>query len=199
MEKKMPLTICNNSSVNLNFIMHVLNLYQKEKILSNDIFLSIDELENNIRTIWNNIVGNFQLIPGETANSSFVKYDRELFLQKDLYKALFKSTELGYNTFLNTWNDYIKNWYSEKLHVISNKTDDNIPIIYNLVIDKLSQMNVEASGDFGIQIIFGQVPDGCLRNGSIFTIESVDNLTDKIKLNDVSERLFNLVCLNMEQ
>lgn len=195
----MPLTICNNSSVNLNFIIHVLNLYQKEKKLSNNIFLSIDELESNIITIWNNIIGNFQLNPGETVNSSFVRYDRELCLQKDFYKALFKDTELGYKTFLNIWDNYIKRWYSEELHIISNKTDDNIPTIYDLVIDKLSQLNVKPSGDFGIQIVFGQVPDGCLRNGSTFTIESVDNFTDEIKLNDVSERLFNLICLNIEQ
>lgn len=195
----MSFTICNNSSINLNFIIHVLHMYNKIESYSKDEFLDMEELECNMINLWNSIIGSFQNVSSKTANGSFVQWDRSLVLQKDLYKVLFKDTEAGYNKFLSIWDNYFEWWYREGQSTISQKTDDVISSIYDLVNDKLIKSNLKPTGDFGIQIVFDAIPNKCLSKGSIFTIESISNFIDENKIIEVSERLYELICSTIEK
>ncbi|MDS0527837.1 hypothetical protein NNC19_19270 [Clostridium sp. SHJSY1] len=194
----MSFTLCNNSSINLNFIIHVLNKYNEEELFSKDGFLDRKELESNARNTWNTIIEDFQKSFRETGNDSFVQWDIRCIRKKDLFKVLFKDTEIGYNTFLDIWDNYYKQWYEKYQSIIFQKTDEIIPDIYKLVYDKLAIKNINPTGNFGIQIILGNIPNGFTTKGCIFTIEPIDNFSDKNKIIEVSERVYKLICATIK-
>lgn len=194
----MPFSLCNSSSINLNFIIHVLNKYNEEELFSKDGFLAREELEVNARNTWNTIIEDFQRSFSETGNDSFVHWDIRLIRKKDLFKVLFKDTETGYNRFLDIWDNYYRQWYDEHQNIIYQKTDEIIPDIYKLVYDKLAIKNINLTGNFGIQVILGKIPNEFITKGCIFTIEPIDNFSDKNKIIEVSERVYKLICVKIK-
>lgn len=189
----MAFTLCNSSSINLNFLAHIASTYDKRKLYDLEKYLSKEELNYNLQTIWNNMVKNFRPIIGRACNSSFIMWDEEYLRQKDLYKALFKDTKEGYNEYLTMWNEYYNWWYKEGQTLIYKKSDKFIPIIYKLIKNKLDIKNIQLqSGNFSIQVILDEIPNGCLSSGTFFIIESINNISDD-NLDKISGKLYELI------
>ncbi|MBU3202098.1 hypothetical protein LL037_20365 [Clostridium estertheticum] len=181
----MSFILCNNNSIKLNFILYVFE-YKKKLDFKNE-FLDMKEL-------WNNMIRSIITIPGRGCNNSFVFWDIDFLKEKDSYKVLFENTEDGYNEFSNVWDKYINWWYDEGLSMFDKKAEEVIPIIYDLVMNRLVAEKLEPPSDtFAIQIMFDKIPNGWLSSGTLCTIESINNFSDKYKVNEVCERLYRLI------
>jgi len=187
-------TLCNASSINLNFILYVINIYKNKKSNLTDEFLSIEELYQIVPNIWNDMVGKFKPIEGRAPNSSFIYWDKELLKERDSYRILFKDTEEGYKEYLNIWNQYSEWWHNECQVMLNKKMDEFIPTIYELVKNKLiSNKGYLPSDNFAIEIVFSEVPKDCLLNGTLFTIESINDFCSESCISKISERLYKLI------
>ncbi|WP_315069255.1 hypothetical protein [uncultured Clostridium sp.] len=192
----MGFTLSNASSINLNFILYVINMYNEKSNSTGkqDKFLSMEELYRVVPSIWNNLIKRFTPINGRASNSSFIYWDKELLKQKDLYRTLFKDTEEGHKEYLNIWNQYSRWWYDECQSMINKKTDEFIPTIYNLVKNKLIlNKGYLLPDNFAIEVVFSEIPKDCLLNGDLFTIESINNFSSESDVSEISERLYELI------
>lgn len=190
----MSFTLCNNNSINLNFMIYIVKLYEDKEVDLNNVFLSKEELNSQIKYLWNNMVLGFKPIIGKYGNSSFINWDRQLLKEKDNYKVLFKNTKEGYKQYLKAWENYFNWWYKEEEFKLNEKMDEIIPSIYNNVKDKLKKNKLQLPEEsFCIQVIFDKVPSGCLTSGTLFTIEAIDNFSDEQKIYKISERLYDVI------
>lgn len=189
----MSVIICNNASINLNFLIKVLSIYNKKEINLRNVLLDRNELNHNIECEWNKIINSFEYNVYDKSNKSFIKWDKNLVDNKELYSTLFQNTKEGYAAFMKIWEEYHKWWYTKGQNIINKKTDEIIPEIYDLVNKKMSEKDIKVNGVFGIQVVFNEVPEQWIKRGPIFTIESIDNFSDKSKIDEVAERLYKLI------
>lgn len=189
----MEFTLCNANSINLNFILYIIDIYDKKVNLTDNFFIT-NELYDNIPNIWNEMVQKFKPINGKCCNSSFVNWDKELLQEKDVYKTLFKNTEEGYKEYLKIWEKYLEWWHSECQVILNKQMDEFIPVIYEVVKHKLIlNKGYLPVNNFAIEIVCSKVPKNCLTEGTLFTIESIDDFYSEFGIDKISERIYNLI------
>lgn len=197
------LSVANGSSINLNFLVYVSNMYfnkyntslSEKKFpylpISNEGFLEKEELSYCISKMWNNFVLGYN----PNGDNLFSHWDMLHMQKKDLYRKLFKDNDEGQVRFLEVWNSFIVWWNSQGDYIINSTTDDAMPIIAEKV-KMYYEKDIEQSptGLFIIQIVYDIIPDGFLKKGAGFIIEPLEQFkffrTSNDKISVVAQRLY---------